>query len=110
MAVFDEDESYATLSLPARAPNPRPRSLRHSAPFMSNLGGLSPGKLVATANGKCTAHALASLQDRGKLFISSGQVRASGVFTFFCFATLSPDVVYTPPPLPRVSMPPPLSP
>ncbi|CAM9362795.1 unnamed protein product, partial [Ectocarpus fasciculatus] len=51
----------------------------HSAPFMSNLGGLSPGKLVATANGKCTAHALASLQDRGKLFISSGQEVYNGM-------------------------------
>ncbi|CAM9836159.1 unnamed protein product [Pylaiella littoralis] len=51
----------------------------HSAPFMSNLGGLSPGKLVATANGKCTAHALASLQDRGKLFISTGQEVYNGM-------------------------------
>lgn len=42
---------------------------------MSNLGGLSPGKLVATANGKVTAHALATLQERGKLFITTGEVR-----------------------------------
>lgn len=63
---------------------------------MSNLGGLSPGKLVATANGKCTAHALASLQDRGKLFISSGQVRACGVFVS-CFTSLFPDGVCAPP-------------
>ncbi|CAN0339004.1 unnamed protein product, partial [Scytosiphon promiscuus] len=50
----------------------------HSSPFMSNLGGLSPGKLVATANGKSTAHALATLQDRGKLFITPGQARSFG--------------------------------
>lgn len=47
--------------------------------FMSNMGGLSPGKLVATAGGKATAHALASLQDRGKLFISPGEVNYAGV-------------------------------
>ena len=46
---------------------------RRSSPFLSNLGGLSPGKLVSTTNGKVTAHALAALQERGKLFVSSGQ-------------------------------------
>eukprot|EP00752_Nemacystus_decipiens_P013062 g11552.t1 len=51
----------------------------HSAPFMSNLGGLSPGKLVATTNGKVTAHALATLQERGKLFISTGEEVYSGM-------------------------------
>lgn len=43
--------------------------------YLSNLGGLSPGKLVSTTTGKATSHALAALQDRGKLFISAGEVR-----------------------------------
>lgn len=45
------------------------------SPFLANMGGLSPGKLIATAPGKTTSHALATLQDRGRLFISPGEVR-----------------------------------
>lgn len=55
---------------------------------MSNLGGLSPGKLVATANGKVTAHALATLQERGKLFITTGEVGARGIR--FCLLGFEP--------------------
>lgn len=51
----------------------------HMTEWCGLIGGLSPGKLVATDKGKATAYALFALQERGKLFVEPGQEVYSGM-------------------------------
>jgi GTP-binding protein len=65
-------------------------------PHVGSLHGMTKSKLVSSAQGKATAHALASLAARGTLFIEPGDMVYSGMVIGENSKTNSPDLEVNP--------------
>jgi GTP-binding protein len=65
-------------------------------PHVGSLHGMTKSKLVSSAQGKATAHALASLAARGTLFIEPGDMVYSGMVIGENAKTSSPDLEVNP--------------